>query len=131
MGATICKYYQKFKTLIKKCFYCNTNIEKKISPPYKLKENEDEIIKSENINKIVPERKISDYVEENYIPNKNIKVKNQNSKVDLEKLKKDCSENSSENYELESDKKCIISSNKNLINECVNTVDDFTPKSPI
>lgn len=131
MGATICTYYQKLKTFIKKCFNCNTNIEKKINPPYKLKENEDEIIKSENINKIVTERKISDYVEENYIPNKNIEVKNKNLKSDLEELKKNCSENCSENCELESNKKSIILSNKNIINKCENTSDDFKNKSPI
>ena len=140
MGATICKYFQKFKTLIKKCFNCNTNFENEINPPYKLKQNEDEIIKSKNTNKIKAERKISDYVEENYLPKNSNKTKNQNSQVDIEEFKKKCSDNS----ELKSDKKSIILSNKNLIiksenepesqnnntNENTNN-ENFTPKSPI
>lgn len=132
MGATICTYCRKIRTFIKKCFNCKTNIEEKINPPYKLKEDENEIIiKSEN--EIIPERKISDYVEENYMSKNNIEIKNQkqNFVVDIEELKKDCSEDCSENCELESNKKSITLSNKNIINKCENTSDDFKHKSPI
>tara|TARA_Y100000385_G_C13043040_1_gene616152 strand:+ start:127 stop:540 length:414 start_codon:yes stop_codon:yes gene_type:complete len=137
MGATICTYCRKIKTFIKKCFNCKTNIEEKINPPYKLKVDENEIIIIKSENEIIPERKISNYVEENYMRKNNIEIKNQNQnfEVDIEELKKDCSEdcseNCSENCKLESNKKSIILSNKNIINKCENTSDNFKPKSPI
>ena len=77
MGATICKYFQKLKELVKNCFNCNPDTEQKNVPPYKLKKNdEDEIIESENKNVTIQERKISDFVEENYMSKNNLVSKN-------------------------------------------------------
>ena len=124
MGATICKYYQKFKLYVKKCFTYNSNNDTNINLPYKLKKNDDEIIKSDNQNNPKPDRKISDYVEENYM-NKNTDNKsdeNANNNTNFENNSKNDVKNNVKNVNIDLVKSnnCSSFSENDCNNECNN-----------